>query len=96
MVEAAGPGREEALERVGITVNKNTIPYDPQKPMITSGVRLGTPALTTRGMQEPEMRQIAAWIARVIDRIADESVPPLVKREVYALTRRFPLPQFKL
>ena len=54
---------EEALDEVGITVNKNTVPFDPEKPMVTSGVRIGTPAVTTRGMKEPEMREIASPVS---------------------------------
>ena len=57
-----GKDAEKALDEVGITVNKNTVPNETQSPFVTSGIRLGTPALTTRGMKEPEMKQIAAWI----------------------------------
>ncbi len=81
-----------ALDRSGITINKNMIPFDPLSPAVTSGIRLGTPAVTTRGMQEPEMRQIAGWILRVLRRLPDESVQADVRKEVLALTARFPLP----
>jgi len=82
---------EEALEKAGITVNKNTVPFDPQKPFITSGIRMGTPALTTRGMKEPEMEKIAILIDRVISNLKDEKVCAQVKEEVLDLCRRFPL-----
>ncbi|TET68449.1 MAG: serine hydroxymethyltransferase [Candidatus Zixiibacteriota bacterium] len=82
---------EETLDRAGITVNKNTVPFDPQKPFVTSGIRLGTPALTTRGMKEPEMRQIAKWIVEIIANIENEENCERVRREVVALCKRFPL-----
>ncbi len=82
---------EETLDRAGITVNKNTVPFDPQKPFVTSGIRLGTPALTTRGMKEPEMRQIAKWIVEIIDNIENEENCERVRGEVVALCKGFPL-----
>ncbi len=82
---------EEALEKAGITVNKNTVPFDPQKPFVTSGIRMGTPALTTRGMKEPEMETIAGLIDRVISNLGDEDVYPQVKQQVLDLCQRFPL-----
>lgn len=82
---------EETLDRAGITVNKNTVPFDPQKPFVTSGIRLGTPALTTRGMKEPEMRQIAKWIVEIIDNIENEEICERVRGEVTDLCKRFPL-----
>jgi len=82
---------EEALEKAGITVNKNTVPFDPQKPFVTSGIRMGTPALTTRGMKEPEMEKIAALIDRVISNLGDEDIYAKVKVEVLELCQRFPL-----
>ena len=82
---------EEALHRVGITVNKNAVPGDPQKPWVTSGVRIGTPALTTRGMGVPEMKLIADWIARVLERPTDEALARDVAREVRELTAGYPL-----
>jgi glycine hydroxymethyltransferase len=86
-----GKAVEEALEKAGITVNKNTVPFDPQKPFITSGIRMGTPALTTRGMKEPEMEQIAALIDKVISNLGDEGVYSQVKKEVVEICRKFPL-----
>ncbi|MDX1501165.1 MAG: serine hydroxymethyltransferase [Thermoanaerobaculia bacterium] len=82
---------EEALERAGITVNKNTIPYDENPPLVASGVRLGTPAVTTRGMTGPEMDEIARWIAETLAVPDDEATAARVRGEVRDLCRRFPL-----
>ena len=82
---------EEALGKAGITVNKNMIPWDPEKPFVTSGIRVGTPALTTRGMGTAEMRQVASLIGRVLDAPADDAALARVKGEVLELTRQFPL-----
>lgn len=82
---------ERLLDSCAITVNKNTIPFDPEKPFITSGLRMGTPAVTTRGMKEPEMREIAGIIADVLDNPDDVTVPENAKQKVENLTRRFPL-----
>jgi glycine hydroxymethyltransferase len=87
---------EEALEKAGITVNKNTVPFDPQKPFITSGIRMGTPALTTRGMKEPEMEKIATLIDKVISNLGNEEVYVQVKIEVLELCQKFPLYKEKL
>jgi len=87
-----GKVAQEALDQAGITVNKNMIPFDPEKPTVTSGIRVGTPAATTRGMKEPEMEQIAALITEVLDHPADATVAGNVKQKVKALTARFPLP----
>ncbi|MFO8061477.1 MAG: serine hydroxymethyltransferase [bacterium] len=86
-----GKAAEKALDRAGITANKNTIPFDPEKPFVASGVRLGTPALTTRGMKEPEMKTIAGYINRVIEHIDDESEIEQVKKDVSEFTAGFPL-----
>lgn len=86
-----GKEAEKALEEVNITVNKNTIPFDPNKPFIASGIRLGTPALTTRGMKEPEMKQIAKMIAAVIREPHSEELKSRVRKEVAELAERFPL-----
>ncbi|QOL79489.1 aminotransferase class I/II-fold pyridoxal phosphate-dependent enzyme [Pseudooceanicola spongiae] len=92
-----GNATEKALERAHITCNKNGIPFDPEKPMVTSGVRLGTPAGTTRGFGEAEFRQIADWIVEVVDGLAangeegNTEVEAKVAGEVAALCARFPL-----
>jgi glycine hydroxymethyltransferase len=88
---ATGKDAQEALDRAWITVNKNTIPFETKSPMITSGIRLGTPAVTTRGMREGEMVIIADLIDRVLDRLGSSSVESAVRGEVQALTSRFPL-----
>ncbi|HEV2423226.1 MAG TPA: serine hydroxymethyltransferase [Terriglobia bacterium] len=89
--QVTGKQAEQALERAGITVNKNAIPFDVNPPMTASGIRLGTPALTTRGMKEPEMRRIGGWIAEVLSNLEDETVTGRVRREAEALSSRFPL-----
>ena len=86
-----GKDAQEALDRAWITVNKNGIPFDTKGPMVTSGVRIGTPAVTTRGMKEPEMGQIAALIDRVLTNLGNASVEAAVRSEVQELTARFPL-----
>ncbi|MCK4267832.1 MAG: serine hydroxymethyltransferase [Actinomycetia bacterium] len=86
-----GKQAEEALDRCGITVNKNAIPFDKQSPFITSGIRLGTPALTTRGMKEPEMEVVGQMIGNVLMGIDDESACDLVRRRTLELCRDFPL-----
>ena len=86
-----GKQAEESLERASITVNKNTIPFDRHPPLVTSGIRIGTPAVTTRGMGEEEMRQIGAWIGRVLHHPDEDEIQIDVRHEVQRLTRRFPL-----
>jgi glycine hydroxymethyltransferase len=88
-----GKVAEEALGKAGITVNKNMIPWDPEKPMTTSGIRVGTPALTTRGMGVAEMATVAALIGRALDAPADERVLASVRGEVRELCARFPMYQ---
>ncbi|MEW6189262.1 MAG: serine hydroxymethyltransferase [Actinomycetota bacterium] len=86
-----GRDAELALDAVGITVNKNTIPFETRGPFITSGIRIGTPAMTTRGMKEEEMRRIGTLIAKVLDNIGKESVYKRVRAEVRELCQNFPL-----
>ena len=86
-----GKQAEEALDKAGITVNKNAIPFDQNPPLTPSGIRIGTPALTTRGMRESEMEAIGDWIVDVLEKIADESVQKRVRKEVEVLCERYPL-----
>jgi glycine hydroxymethyltransferase len=86
-----GSEAELALGKAGITVNKNSIPYDTNPPLKPSGIRVGTPALTTRGMKEPEMRQIAVWITRALDQHNDDAALDRIRGEVAELANQFPL-----
>jgi glycine hydroxymethyltransferase len=86
-----GKAAEAALGKAGITVNKNTIPFDQNKPMIASGIRVGTPAVTTRGMREPEMEMIGEYISRVLASPDDDRVHAAVRAEVEQLCAKFPL-----
>ena len=86
-----GKDASAALDRARITVNKNAIPFDPTSPMVGGGIRIGTPAVTTRGMQEGEMQQISGFIDRVMKAMADEAVAGQVAKEVEQLTNQFPL-----
>jgi len=90
--DATGRQAEEALDRCGITVNKNMIPFDPRKPMDPSGVRLGTPALTTRGMGADEMRTIGGWILAALKAPDDEALSERIRGEVAELCRQYPVP----
>ena len=86
-----GKEAQEALDRAWITVNKNTIPFETKSPMVTSGIRLGTPAVTTRGMREPEMAEIAGLIDRALSKVGAVAVEASVRDQVQELTNRFPL-----
>ena len=92
-----GNATEQALGRAHITCNKNGVPFDPEKPTVTSGVRLGSPAATTRGFGETEFRQVGRWIIEVVDGLkatdgqGDGTVEAKVKSEVEALCQRFPI-----
>jgi glycine hydroxymethyltransferase len=86
-----GSEAEKALGEAGITVNKNAIPFDTNPPMKPSGIRIGTPALTTRGMKETEMRQIGGWIARALRERSDAGALAEIRRQVLHLCEAFPL-----
>jgi len=86
-----GKDADAALGRANITVNKNVVPNDPRSPFVTSGLRLGTPASTTRGFKEAEMRMVANWIADVLDSLGDESVVDTVRGQVKTLCARYPV-----
>src|ERR1700680_4391585 len=86
-----GSDAEKALDRAGITVNKNAIPFDPLPPMKAGGIRLGSPSVTTRGMREPEMEHMGAWVADVLSHIGDAAIEQRVRSEVAELAGRFPI-----
>ena len=86
-----GSDAEKALGEAGITVNKNAIPFDANPPMKPSGIRIGTPAVTTRGMKEAEMRQISHWIAEVLDHRTDAAVLAKIRKQVLGMAEEFPL-----
>src|SRR6202034_3173953 len=86
-----GSEAEKSLDRAGITVNKNAIPFDTNPPMKPSGIRIGTPALTTRGMKEAEMRQVGRWIAEALLQRNDAAVLARIRKEVLSLCEAFPL-----
>ena len=89
--EVTGKAAAEALERAGICCNRNLIPFDPASAMVTSGLRLGAPALTTRGMGTEEMERIADWIAAAVDNIEDDRLIAGIKNETRELSRHFPI-----
>ncbi|MGM9920166.1 MAG: serine hydroxymethyltransferase, partial [Bhargavaea sp.] len=94
-VGITGKVAEHVLDEVGITVNKNTIPFDTEKPFVTSGIRIGTPAVTSRGFKEEEMKEIGAIMAKLLKNHEDESVKQEAKERVAALTSKFPLYETK-
>ena len=87
-----GKEASSALDRAGIICNKNTIPFDTQSPFVTSGIRIGTAAVTTRGMREPEMRVIAGWIAEILGNVGDAALQTRVRADVEDFARQFPVP----
>ena len=89
--EYTGKDAEEALGRAHITVNKNTVPGEPRSPFITSGLRLGTPAVTTRGFDTAEVRELAGWMCDVLDNVQDGGVIDQVKARVLDICARFPV-----
>src|SRR5437764_3877545 len=88
----SGKTAEKALDAAGITVNRNGIPFDTRPPLDPSGIRIGTPALTTRGMHETEMRRIAGWIGDVLERVEDTALQGRIRAEVAELGKQFPAP----
>jgi glycine hydroxymethyltransferase len=94
--ELTGKVAQETLDRARITVNKNAIPFDPRSPFVTSGIRIGTPAVTSRGMKEAEMEQIADLIMRALQKVGDEQELAKIGDEVSALCRQFPIYQRRL
>ncbi len=86
-----GKVAEEALDKAGITVNKNTIPFETRSPFVTSGIRIGTPAATTHGLKEKEMTEVAGFIADVLKNADNESELAVIKEKVHELMKRFPL-----
>jgi glycine hydroxymethyltransferase len=86
-----GKDMEHALNEAGLTVNKNSVPFDTEKPTVTSGIRIGTPAVTTRGFKEQEMKRVAAWIDRISKDVGNESLRGAIKAEVKELCSRYPL-----
>ena len=89
--DITGKDAEHALDEAGITVNKNTIPFETRSPFVTSGVRIGTPALTTRGMKEDEMVKVAGWITAAIDSIGNETKLAQISKEVADFAKDYPL-----
>ena len=89
--DITGKDAEEALERAGITVNKNTVPFETRSPFVTSGVRIGTPALTTRGMKEKEMAMVGDMIVETLERVEDKNHHPNTLKKVRELCEQFPL-----
>lgn len=91
-VGVTGKDAAAALDQAGITVNKNAIPFDKESPFVTSGIRLGTPAMTTRGMKEPQMEQIAKWMGQILKAPQDLDLQKKLRQEVIALTKHYPVP----
>ena len=90
-MEITGKEAEEALDKVGITVNKNAVPFDTRSPFVTSGFRIGTPATTTRGLKEQQMKQVAEWIRRALDNMENAEALATIQAEVKELCQQFPL-----
>ena len=89
--DLTGKVAEETLEQAGITVNKNAVPFDTRSPFVTSGIRIGTPAATTRGLQESEMSQVGAWIDRALRNIGNDEALAAIRAEIRELCKQFPL-----
>ena len=86
-----GKDADAALGRTGITVNKNAVPNDPQSPFVTSGLRIGTPAITTRGLKEDQSVELAGWICDILDHLGDDDVEAQVARQVAGLCADYPV-----
>jgi len=95
-LDITGRAAEAALEAVGIVANKNAIPFDEKPPRVTSGLRLGTPAITSRGFKEKETKQVAHLIVDTLTNIGDESAMTRISEEVKSLTSQFPVPGIDL
>jgi glycine hydroxymethyltransferase len=91
-----GSDAEKALDRAGITVNKNAIPFDPLPPLKAGGIRLGSPSVTTRGMKEPEMELIGGWIGEILNHMGDSALEQRVRQQVVELAARFPIYESRL
>lgn len=91
-IDMSGKTAEKLLDEAGITCNKNTIPFETEKPFVTSGIRLGSAAMTSRGFKEEEFKKVALWISQVLKHADDEQLRSVVLNEVRALTKQFPLP----
>jgi glycine hydroxymethyltransferase len=89
--DISGKDAEEALEHAGITVNKNTVPGEKRSPFVTSGIRVGTPALTTRGFKESEMQMVGQWMVKILQNSKDEKLAVETKNAINELCRKFPL-----
>jgi glycine hydroxymethyltransferase len=89
--DITGKDAEAALEKAGITVNKNTVPFETRSPFVTSGIRIGTPALTTRGMKENEMLKIGEMIVQTLEKVEDDSFHAETRKKVRELCDQFPL-----
>ena len=89
--DLTGKDAEKALDHAGITVNKNTVPNEKRSPFVTSGIRIGTPALTTRGMKEDEMKQVGLWISEVLRDSQNEQLLGKIKAQIKDLCTRFPI-----
>ena len=90
-MDITGRDAENALEEAGITVNKNTIPFNGRSPFVTSGIRIGTPAATTRGFGEAEIKELTGWICDILDSLEDTALQEKVKKQVLTLCKRFPV-----
>ncbi|MEI6305479.1 MAG: serine hydroxymethyltransferase, partial [Deltaproteobacteria bacterium] len=89
--EITGKAAEESLDKAGITVNKNTVPFETRSPFVTSGIRIGTPAATAHGLKEAEMEQVADFIAEALANIGNEEKLTAIKAQVNVMMKRFPL-----